>query len=110
MFPKSRLVLSVSLLSLLLSPAYPIAALAQQSAKPAPQRQFEPAITRIHNALGLDDAQTEELRKIFTKHEAKLIQLRNRAQGQPYSPQIQAELGAEQTAIRDELTPFLNDE
>lgn len=110
MFLKSSLVLSVSLLSLLLSPASSITTFAQQPAKPTPQGQFEPAITRVRNALSLDDAQTEELRKIFAKHEAKLIQLRNRAQGQPYSPQIQAELGAEQTAVRDELTPFLNDE
>jgi uncharacterized protein (DUF1800 family) len=80
-----------------------------QPQRPAVQSP-EQYITRLRNALSLDDAQVNELRQILVRHADAIARLRNRVATQPYGPQLQADIDAEQRAIRDELTQHLRED
>jgi uncharacterized protein (DUF1800 family) len=73
-------------------------------------QQLEPLVNRIREALSLNEEQVGQLRAIFAKYAPKIIELRNRLQSQPYSPQLHAEVESCQRAMREELAPHLNDE
>jgi uncharacterized protein (DUF1800 family) len=84
----------------------PIARAGQQ-----PQaQQFEPLINRICQALSLNEEQVGQLRAIFAKRAPRIIELRNRLQLEPYSPQLRAEVESEQRAMREEFAPHLDEE
>ena len=81
------------------------------SAQRPPQAQSPEAfVARVKQQLDLTDDQTAEFRKILAKRSQKIGDLRNRSRSQPYSPQLQADVEAEQSSIRDELAVFLNKE
>ncbi|HEU4389232.1 MAG TPA: DUF1800 domain-containing protein [Blastocatellia bacterium] len=80
-----------------------------QPQRPGPQ-VVEQYIARVRNALSLDDAQVNELRQILVRHADAVGRLRTRVASQPFGPQLQADVDAEQRAIRDELTPHLTEE
>ncbi|HKS42834.1 MAG TPA: DUF1800 domain-containing protein [Blastocatellia bacterium] len=98
---RSRLLVLPILISLLLTPLNSIA----QSAQP-----FEPFVTRIRDGLKLNEEQVSQLRQVLVKHEPKITELRRRAQATPYAPGLLPEVEKEQSAIRDEIAAFLNDE
>lgn len=75
----------------------------------AAESQFEPLVKKLKTALDLNENQVAEVRKLFTKHAPKIVQLRSRTQAQPYSPQLLLEVENELHAIRDELFIFFNE-
>jgi uncharacterized protein (DUF1800 family) len=58
----------------------------------------------------LNDQQVSDLRTVLTKHAPRLLELRNRAQTNPYAPGLQTEADKEQKAIREELSVFLDED
>ncbi|MEK6407302.1 MAG: DUF1800 domain-containing protein [Acidobacteriota bacterium] len=76
----------------------------------APAQPFEPFVNRIRDGLKLNEEQVTELRKVLVKHSPKLLDLRNRAQANPYAPGLQTEIDKEQKAIREELTTLLDED
>lgn len=101
---KSRLLVFSILISLLLTPLDSIAQSGQQA------QPFEPFVTRIRDGLKLNEEQVGQLRQVLVNHEPKITELRRRAQAMPYAPGLPPEIEKEQSAIRDELSAFLNDE
>jgi len=103
-----RLVLPFILSVVLLAPIISTTHAAQQPQAPA--QAFEPLVNRMRDGLKLNETQVGELRTILTTHAAKLVELRSRAQANPYAPGLQTEVDKEQKAIRDELSPFLDED
>ena len=106
---RTRLFLPLFIVAVLTAPIFPASHAAQQPPQ-ATAQAFEPIINRIRDGLKLNEAQIGELRKILATHAAKLAELRNRAQATPYAPGLQSEVDKEQKAIRDELSPFLDED
>jgi len=102
-----RLLLCVSLAWALLSPISP-AIQARQTAQ-ANAQAVEPLINRIRDALKLSDEQAGRLREILAAHGPRLIELRARAQTNPYAPGLQTEVEKEQREIREELSAVLDE-
>jgi uncharacterized protein (DUF1800 family) len=100
-----RLSLLVLAAAVLIAPIIPGTRAAQQ-----PSQAFEPLVNRIRASLKLSDQQVSELRNVLTNHAPKLLELRNRAQTNPYAPGLQTEADKEQKAIRDELSAFLDED
>jgi len=100
-----RLAAIVLVAASLIAPIVPGTHAAQQ-----PPQAFEPVISRIREALKLNDQQVSELRTVLTKHAPKLLELRNRAQTNPYAPGLQTEFDKEQKAIREDLSAFLDED
>ncbi|HWO02129.1 MAG TPA: DUF1800 domain-containing protein [Blastocatellia bacterium] len=98
---KIRQVLSTVLAFVLLSPLNAFA----QGGPP-----FEPFVTRIRDALKLNDDQVKELRQILAKHEPKITELRRRAQATPYAPGLAQEVEREQRVIREEFATSLDED
>jgi uncharacterized protein (DUF1800 family) len=71
---------------------------------------FEPFVARIRDALKLNDDQIKELRRILAAHEEKIIELRRRAQANPYAAGLGPEVETEQRAIREELAGYLDED
>jgi uncharacterized protein (DUF1800 family) len=89
----------------------PVATKVQAQQPPqAPATAFEPLVNRIRDSLKLNEQQVSELRNVLAKHAPKLLELRNRAQSNPYAPGIQTEAEKEQKAIREELSAFLDED
>ncbi|HXU08619.1 MAG TPA: DUF1800 family protein, partial [Blastocatellia bacterium] len=103
-----RLLLCVALAWALLSPIVPTIQ-ARQNGQGNPQA-FEPFINRIRDALKLSDEQAGRLRGILAAHGPRLIELRARAQTNPYAPGLQTEVEKEQREIREELSAVLDEE
>jgi len=103
MKPHSRLVALAVLIALLLAPLNLIA----QSPPPQAVEQF---ITRIRDGLKLNEDQVKELRQVLSKHAPKYVELRRRAQANPYQPGLAPEIDKEQNAIRDEFAAFLDED
>jgi len=80
------------------------------SAGQQPNQPFEPLINRLREGLKLNDAQADDLRKLLIKHAPKLMELRNRAQTNPYAPGLQPEVDKEQKAIREEFSEVLDED
>src|SRR5882724_11823927 len=106
---RTRLFLPLFIVAVLTAPIFPASHAAQQPPQ-APAQAFDPLVNRIRDGLKLNEAQVGELRKILATHAAKLAELRNRAQANPYAPGLQGEVDKEQNAIRDELSPFLDED
>jgi uncharacterized protein (DUF1800 family) len=104
----ARLVLPFILSVVLVAPIISTTHAAQQPQAPA--QAFEPLVNRMRDGLKLTETQVGELRTILTTHAAKLVELRGRAQANPYAPGLQTEVDKEQKAIRDELSPFLDED
>jgi len=103
-----RLVLPFILSVGLVAPIISTTHAAQQPQAPA--QAFEPLVNRMRDGLKLNETQVGELRTILTTHAAKLVELRSRAQANPYAPGLQTEVDKEQKAIRDEFSPFLDED
>jgi uncharacterized protein (DUF1800 family) len=86
---------------LLIAPA----ATAQQEAN-----VFDPFINRLSQSLSLDAEQVAALRRILAEHSQKILELRRRAQSQPFSPQLQMDVEREQQAVREEFSAHLGEE
>lgn len=103
-----RILLIVLVAAVLITPIIPGTYAAQQpSQTPQP---FEPLVNRMRDALKLNDQQVSALRTVLTNHASRLLELRNRAQTNPYAPGLQTEVDKEQKAIREELTAFLDED
>jgi hypothetical protein len=83
---------------------------AQQSSTPGNGQPFEPLVNRVRESLKLSETQVGEFRKLLVKHSQKLMELRNRAQTNPYAPGLQPEVEKEQKAIREELSAILDED
>ena len=105
---KIRLFLTVILAVVLVAPIISTTH-AQQPPQGASQA-FEPLVNRIREGLKLNEEQVGELRRVLTAHAPKMVELRNRAQANPYAPGLQTELDKEQKAIREEFSPFLDED
>jgi uncharacterized protein (DUF1800 family) len=77
---------------------------------PPPQQSVEQFVTRLRDGLKLNDEQVKGLRQVLAKHESKYVELRRRAQANPYQPGLVLEIQKEQQAIRDELAVLLDDD
>ena len=106
---KTRLVLAVILAMVLVTPIISTTNAAQQPPQ-GPAQAFEPLVNRIRDSLKLNEVQVGELRKLLINHAPKLMELRNRAQTNPYAPGLQPEAEKEQKAIRKELTELLSED
>src|SRR5215471_12855380 len=104
-----RILLAIVLAVVIITPFISIEA-AQQSPPPPNSQPFEPLINRVREGLKLNDAQVSEFRKLLIKHSPKLMELRNRAQTNPYAPGLQPEVEKEQKAIREELSALLDED
>ncbi len=104
----TRLALAVFLALVLVAPIASTARAAQQPQ--GPTQAFEPLVNRIRDGLKLNETQVNELRQLLVKHAPKLMELRNRAQANPYAPGLQPEAEKEQKAIRDELSEVLDED
>jgi uncharacterized protein (DUF1800 family) len=104
-----RLLVIVLVAAVLIAPIIPGTHAAQQPSQTTPQ-PFEPLVNRIRDALKLNDQQVSQLRTVLTNHTSKLLELRNRAQTNPYAPGLQTEVDKEQKAIREELSAFLDED
>lgn len=102
-------VLPIVLAVALVAPIISITHAAQQPPQ-APPQAFEPLVNRIRDGLKLNEAQAGELRKLLMNHAPKLMELRNRAQANPYAPGLQPEVEKEQKAIRDRLSELLDED
>ena len=104
-----RLVVAIVLA---VSPVAPVTSTTRAGQQPAqgPTQAFEPLIARLRDGLKLSETQVGELRKLLMKRAPKLIELRNRAQANPYAPGLQAESEKEQKAIREELSELLDED
>lgn len=100
---------SLFISAVLTAPIFPATRAAQQPSPPQTQA-FEPLVNRIRDAIKLNELQVSELRKILAAHAPKLLELRNRAQANPYAPGLQGEVDKEQKAIKEELSSFLDED
>ena len=101
----------VVLISILLAQGFaPANGLGQSVAQQQGNNPVDAFVARLRDALTLSDEQVAALRKTLASHAAKVNDLRRRAQGQPYSIQLQAEVEREQRAIREEITALLNED
>jgi uncharacterized protein (DUF1800 family) len=110
---KSRSLVLAIIVAMLLTPLHTFAQTPQQTEpRPLPQQPFtlEPIIKRLRDNLALNEAQTNQAREIFAKHEEQIKELRVRAQTQPYSQKLQTDLQKEQNEIREEITAILSEE
>src|SRR4029079_15187323 len=94
---------------ILILQVFPIARAAGQSSH-QPAQTFEPFVARIREGLKLNEEQVGQLRQVLAKHEQKIIELRRRAQANPYAPGLMPEIEKEQSAIREEIAAFLSEE
>src|SRR4030095_11762480 len=104
-----RITLAMVLAVVIITPFISIEA-AQQSSTPGTGQPFEPLVNRIRESLKLSETQTGEFRKLLVKHTPKLVELRNRAQINPYAPGLQPEIQKEEKAIREELSAILDED
>ena len=104
-----HLVLAVVLAVTFVAPVTTKIQAAQQPTQ-APATAFEPLVNRIRDSLKLNEEQVSELRNVLARHAPKLLELRNRAQTNPYAPGLQTEVDKEQKAIREELSAFLDED
>ena len=100
--------LSVFIAAALLAPMILITFAAQQPQ--ASGQPFEQLIARVRDNLKLNATQVGDFRKLLIKHAPKLMELRGRAQANPYAPGLLPEVEKEQKAIREELTELLDEE
>ncbi len=70
--------------------------------------EFEPLVNRIRNGLKLDEAQLTAFRKLLINHTPKLMELRDRAQANPFAPGLQPSVDQEEKSIREELGELLD--
>ena len=105
---KTRFSLAIFLVMVLVAPLNWVHA-AQQPPNASPQA-FEPLVNRIREVLKLNETQVGELRQLLIKHGPKLMELRNRAQVNPYAPGLQPEAAKEQRAIQEELSGVLEED
>ena len=103
---KIRLGMFLAFWSALIAPFNGVISAAQQ--RPQQPQAPEAFVARVRQQLDLNDDQTAEFRKILAKRMQKITELRNRSRNQPYSPLLQAEVEAEQTAMKEDLTTFLS--
>ncbi|HKA21380.1 MAG TPA: DUF1800 domain-containing protein [Blastocatellia bacterium] len=103
-----RVTLTIFLTVVFITPS--ISGATQQTSPPVSPQAFEPLVNRIREGLKLNETQVGDLRKILIKHSPKLMELRNRAQTNPYAPGLQPEVDKEQKAIREELSALLDDD
>lgn len=106
---KLRRILVLFIATLLTAPIFSTTRAAQQPPQP-PAQAFEPFINRIREALKLNEAQVGDVRKMLINHGPKLVELRGRAQANPYAPALQAEIEKEQKAIREEMGQLLDED
>ena len=106
MISRSRSVIFPVLISFLLAPFHAFA----QAQPPAPQQAMDQFVMRVRNGLKLNDEQVNELRQVLSRHEQKYLDLRRRAQINPYAPGLMPEIQKEQNAIRDEFAAFLDED
>jgi uncharacterized protein (DUF1800 family) len=106
---KSRLPALLALFTLLFTSMIPTDAAARQQPQPSAM-PFEQLINRVRDGLKLNEGQVAEFRQILVKHEPKIIELRRRAQANPYAPGLLPEVQREQNAIRDELAAHLDED
>jgi uncharacterized protein (DUF1800 family) len=104
-----RLMLPVFLVAALLAPVISTTHAAQQPTE-APPKPFDPMVNRIRDTLKLNETQVAELRTLLVRHAPKLMELRNRAQVNPYTPGLQAEVEKELKDIREELSGLLDED
>ncbi|MFL6274998.1 MAG: DUF1800 family protein [Blastocatellia bacterium] len=95
-------------LAVLVSLLAPLSVIAQGPPPPAPQA-IEQFITRLRDGLKLSDEQLSQLRQVLSQHESKYLELRRRAQTNPYQPGLVPEVEKEQSAIRDEIAALLDE-
>jgi uncharacterized protein (DUF1800 family) len=93
--------------SLLLAPVH---SLAQNPQGQPPPFTVEPIIKRLHDMLALSDEQTKEVREIFARREARIKELRQRAQTQSYSQKFLNDVQKEQAEVREEVMALLSEE
>ncbi|MEK6324261.1 MAG: DUF1800 domain-containing protein [Acidobacteriota bacterium] len=106
---KRRLILPLFIAAVLTAPIFSTTRAGQQPPQ-APVQAFEPFVNRIRDGLKLNEAQVGEMRKMLIKHGPKLVELRSRAQANPYAPALQADVEKEQKAIREELSELLDED
>jgi uncharacterized protein (DUF1800 family) len=106
----ARLVLITAALTLMATPLGSLIHAAQQAPPQSLPQILDQYVTRLRQQLALSEEQVLSLRRILANHAPSLDELRGRAQSQPYSPQLIADIDREQRAIGDELVPLLNDE
>ena len=104
-----RRLLPLFITAVLTIPIFPTTHAAQQPTQPPPQA-FEPFVNRLREGLKLNDAQVGETRNVLLNHGPKLIELRRRAQANPYGPALQAEAEKEQKVIREEIALLLDED
>jgi uncharacterized protein (DUF1800 family) len=85
-----------------------------QSRNPSPpavqhDELLDPIVKGTTAALDLRPEQEAEFRNLLHKHSAKLTDLKNHLRDHPYVPKLLADLDTEQKAIKDELSPLLDD-
>ena len=106
----ARLVLITALLLMMATPPGSVIHAAQQAPPQALAQILDQYVARLRQQLGLSEEQVVSLRQILSSNGPSLTELRARAQSQPYSPQLIADIDRQQRAMRDELAAFLNDE
>src|SRR5258708_5100023 len=106
---RSRFLSILTIGSILLVPALSLAQGAQQPPQ-TPAQMLEPLVKRLTNDLNLSEEQVAQLRQLLAAHEAKFMELRRRAQVNPFAPALEADQNTEQKAIKDEMGAFLTDE
>ena len=104
-----RVMLSVSLAAVLVAPVISTTHAGQQPPQ-GPAQAFAPLVNRIRDGLKLNETQVDELRKLLIRHAPKLMELRNRAQANPYAPGLRPEVEKEQKAIREEISALLDED
>src|SRR5437879_2620634 len=107
MWSKTCFVLSVALSAMLVWSASQVRA---QQPSQQPAMAFEPLVNRVRDSLKLNEEQVVDLRNVLSKHAPKLVELGNRAQGNPYAPGLQTQVESEQKAIREEFSAYLDEE
>jgi uncharacterized protein (DUF1800 family) len=107
---KARLFIFPIIASLLLAPIHTLAQTPQPQGQPVPSYTVEPIIKRLHDTLALSDEQTNQVREVFARHEAKIKELRQRAQTQSYSQKFLTDVQKEQNEVREEVMALLGEE
>src|SRR5438105_330591 len=72
-------------LAVLVSLLAPLSVIAQGPPPPPPQA-IEQFVARLRDGLKLNDEQLHQLRQVLSQHESKYLELRRRAQTNPYQP------------------------
>jgi uncharacterized protein (DUF1800 family) len=105
----ARVLVCSIIVAMLLAPLDAFAQAPAQRPPAQPPFTLEPAIKRVSDGLGLRAEQLVQVREIFSRHEANIKELRNRAQTQPYSQRLQTDLQKAQNDIREELRGLLDE-